>query len=88
MTVLALVVCHCMNNIYNVGIYVFLSCLRLICFIHNAKCHVCSLRSSLELLEYKKWFKSFTGEWVNTACTLFYNKVKKSSEETRKVSSG
>ena len=48
---------------------------------------VCSLRSTLELLEYNKWFASFTGEWVNIACTLFYNEVKKSSTESHKVSS-
>ena len=45
------------------------------------------LRSSLELLNYKEWFKNFAGEWVNTACTLLHNGVKKLLEEPYKVSS-
>ena len=44
-----------------------------------------SIKSSLELLEYKKWFRSFANEWVSTVCSLFHSGVKKSTEETHKV---
>ena len=44
-----------------------------------------SIKSSLKLLEYKKWFRSFAGEWVNAACTSFHSGVKKSTEETCEV---